>query len=757
MLNPYLAFHSLLPRRSVFMCSALFSRSAFSSLIKRAAFAAFVSLTAIPMSHAQDNTDPHQWLENVESADAIAWARKQNATSERELQSTDTYTQMYPTIKKILDAADRIPAVEKHGDRLYNFWRDAQHPRGVWRRTTEAEYASANPAWETVLDLDALNARDNVNWVWKTAKFLEQGAYRSRPDRCLVLLARGGSDAVVVREFDIVKLAFVDPSAGGFSLPEAKTDVDWRTRDALYVSTDFGPGSMSPSGYPLRIKEWKRGTPLASATMVYEGERSDVGSGITVTDAWGRRTDIFSRVVTRYNIENFIRDGDTLRRIDVPRDAKVSVFQDRLLVHLRSDWMVAGKRQPQGALLAVPLSEVVATGAGSGRSPGAAVAGIRTVDVLFEPSDRVILHDYVRLKDVVLLRLLDNVRTRLVEVEPAPAGRTWSRRDVKLDPLVTWQVAGIEPNHSGNDYFAIGNGYLTPPALYRMRTGADDKTLLKSQPERFSARGLSVRQFEATSKDGTKVPYFLVGRADLPLDGSNPTILYGYGGYEISQRPSYSTTFGVGWLERGGVLAVANLRGGGEFGPKWHQAALREKRQNSFDDFIAVAENLIARKITAPRHLGIMGGSHGGLLVGVAMTQRPDLFNAVISSVPLLDMKRYSKLLAGASWMSEYGDPDTPEDWAIISKYSPYQNVKKGVRYPKTFFSTSTRDDRVHPGHARKMVARMQEQGHTALYYENIEGGHANAADNTQSARIASMQMSFMSQQLGIDQRKNDN
>ena len=729
------------------------------SLTNRAAIAAFAALTVMPMSHAQDNNDPHLWLENVESADALAWARKQNATSERELQSTDTYTQMYPTIKKILDAADRIPAVEKHGDRLYNFWRDAQHPRGIWRRTTEAEYVTANPAWETVLDLDALNAREKVNWVWKSAKFLEHGTDNAKPDRCLVLLARGGSDAVVVREFDVARLAFVDPSAGGFSLPEAKTNVDWRTRDAIYVSTDFGPGSLSSSGYPLLIKEWKRGTPLASATTVFEGERSDVGSGVTVTDAWGRRTEMVSRVVNRYEIEHLIRDGETLRRIHVPRDAKVSVFQDRLLIHLRSDWLVAGKRQPQGALLAVPLSEVTGAGAasvaGAASAIGAPTADIRTVDVLFEPSDRVILHDYLRLKDVVLLRLLDNVRTRLVEV--APTGRTWSRRDVKLDPLVTWHIAGIEPNHSGNDYFAISNGYLTPPALYRLRTGADDKTLVKSQPERFLARGLAVRQFEAISKDGTKVPYFLVGRADLPLDGSNPTILYGYGGYEISQLPNYSTTFGVGWLERGGVLAVANLRGGGELGPKWHQAALREKRQNSFDDFIAVAENLIARKITAPKHLGIMGGSHGGLLVGVAMTQRPELFNAVISSVPLLDMKRYSKMLAGASWMGEYGDPDKPEDWAVISKYSPYQNVKKGVKYPKTFFSTSTRDDRVHPGHARKMVARMQEHGHTALYYENIEGGHANAADNTQSARIASMQMSFMSKQLGIDERENDN
>jgi prolyl oligopeptidase len=378
--------------------------------------------------------------------------------------------------------------------------------------------------------------------------------------------------------------------------------------------------------------------------------------------------------------------------------------------------------------------------------------GARRFDVVFAPTPRVSLSGFVALKDGLVLSLLDNVRGRVVEMRRVGGLRgkpgSWQRREVPTEGFVTVAIAPVAPMHAGNDYFATLSGFLVPPSLYKGTAGSDRRELLKAQPARFDARGLAVQQHEAISRDGTRIPYFVIGRDDLRLDGTNPTLLYGYGGFEISQLPRYSATFGAGWVERGGTWVVANIRGGGEFGPAWHQAALKEKRQNAFDDFIAVAEDLIARKVTAPAHLGIMGGSNGGLLVGVAMTQRPELFKAVVCGAPLLDMKRYSKLLAGASWMGEYGDPDVPAEWSYIGHYSPYQNVRPDVPYPRVLFTTSTRDDRVHPGHARKMAARMLEQGHALLYYENIEGGHAGAADIEQVARISAMEMTFLWREL---------
>lgn len=675
------------------------------------------------MSYAQDPVDTNLWLEDVEGAEAIAWVKKQNALAAAELQSSPEFAAIYPALLKILNASDRIPAVTMHGNRLYNFWQDPAHKRGIWRRTTETEFRKPEPAWETVLDLDALNARENAVWVWKGAVCYEPGAVR-----CLVKLSRGGGDAIVVREFDTATRQFVE---GGFTLPEAKSDVAWHSRDAIYVATDFGAGTMTSSGYPRIVRQWRRGTPLSAATTVFEAQATDIAADVSVSKGWGQRSEIFVRIVALHDTEQFLRRGGRLIKLHVPKDAEIDIFRDRLLISLRSEWAIGGQRYPQGALLATSLTAMLDE---SGHA--------RKFDIVFAPKPRVSLSGFAILKDGLVLSLLDNVRGRVVEMRSVRG--IWQRREVPTEGFVTVSIAPIAPMHAGNDYFATLSGFLVPPSLYQSTAGSDRRELLKAQPERFDARGLAVQQHEAISSDGTRIPYFVIGRNALRLDGTNPTLLYGYGGFEISQVPRYSATFGAAWVERGGTWVVANIRGGGEFGPAWHQAALKEKRQHAFDDFIAVAEDLIARKVTTPAHLGIMGGSNGGLLVGVAMTQRPELFKAVVCGAPLLDMKRYSKLLAGASWMGEYGDPDVPAEWSYLSRYSPYQNVRPDVHYPRVLFTTSTRDDRVHPGHARKMAARMLEQGHRLLYYENIEGGHAGAADIEQVARISAMEMSFL-------------
>lgn len=688
-----------------------------------------IGLAALGAAGAQAQTpaaaapaDPRLWLEDVGGEKPLAWVREQNAVTERELGGA-AQDALRARLQTILDAKERIPYVNKHGDYLYNFWRDAQHVRGIWRRTTLLEYRKEAPNWETVIDLDALARSENENWVWAGASCLEP-----RGDRCLVSLSRGGGDAQVVREFDLKERAFV---AQGFALPEAKSNVAWIDQDTLFVGTDFGKDSMTTSGYPRIVKEWKRGEPLANARTVYEAGATDLSASGSRDLTPGFERDFVSRQIDFYTSELFLREGGKLVKVDKPLDANAYAVRDQMLVELRSDWTVGGRTWPQGSLLAMDFKRFM--------------RGERDFEALFTPSATTSLDGVAVTKNALLLTVLDKVKNRVVELRRVD--RTWQRRDVAAPGIGSLGVSALD--HIASDqYFLTVTDFLNPTTLYLGDVGSDKRERVKAMPAYFDAKPYTVAQYEAKSKDGTMVPYFVVMDRKAKMDGKNPTVLYGYGGFEVSLKPSYSAVAGNAWLSKGGVYVLANIRGGGEFGPRWHQAALKENRQKAYDDFIAVAEDLIKRKVTSPRHLGIMGGSNGGLLVGATLVQRPDLFNAVVSQVPLLDMQRYHKLLAGASWMGEYGDPDDPKQWDYISKYSPYQNVFKDKHYPRVLFTTSTRDDRVHPGHARKMAALMQEQGHDILYWENTEGGHGGAANNEQAARMWALTYTFLLKQL---------
>ncbi|HMD62197.1 MAG TPA: prolyl oligopeptidase family serine peptidase, partial [Opitutaceae bacterium] len=420
-----------------------------------------------------------------------------------------------------------------------------------------------------------------------------------------------------------------------------------------------------------------------------------------------------------------------LVRLDLPADVDFDTFRDQLIVKLRTDWTVGGRTYPSGALIAIPWDKFLGGG--------------RDFAVLFHPGPRVALAEYGATLHHLIVNELDNVRNRLYVLTPQADG-TWSRVPLPAPEFGTISAEAAEPE--SDDYFLSVTDFLTPSSYYLGTVGGTGRALLKQLPSFFSAEGLEVSQHESVSKDGTRVPYFQVGRKGLPSDGSAPTLLYGYGGFEISMTPFYSAGIGASWLERGGVFVLANIRGGGEFGPAWHQGAVKEKRQRAYDDFISVAEDLVKRGVTKPKHLGIMGGSNGGLLVGVMLTERPDLFGAVVCQSPLLDMRRYSHLLAGASWMGEYGDPDVPAEWAYISRYSPYQNTREGVRYPRVLITTSTRDDRVHPGHARKFAAELEAQHHDVLYFEYINGGHSAGANNKERAYTNAMAFTFLLKEL---------
>jgi len=694
-----------------------------------------------PMAMSQDkptaaDDDPHLWLEEVQGDKALAWVRERNAETQKLLGARSDFAPTREKLFAVLNSQDRIPAVSRRGDWFYNLWQDASHKRGLWRRTTLDEYRKASPKWETVLDLDALAAAEKENWVWAGAECLGPD-YR----RCLISLSRGGADAKVVREYDSVAKSFV---AGGFVLPEAKSDVAWVDADTLYVGTDFGPGSMTDSGYPRILKRWKRGTPLAEAKTVFEGRRENIWVGVSVDTTPGFERTLIVRALDFFRQEHYLLQGDALVRLELPDDARVSfmhsagVTGDTLLLELRSDLKAGERLHPKGSLLAAEMA--------------AYLKGERRFQVLFEPTETRSLAGIALTRSHVLVNILDNVTGRLEEWKRDATGR-FARRAVDAPSPGNLGVTGLHDplrrdDPLGEQYLLSYTDFLTPDSLLLGRSGSDRRDTLKSLPASFDSVGMRAEQHFATSRDGTRVPYFVVWPRGAKADGNNPTLLYGYGGFQISLEPWYSRGFGAAWYQRGGVLVVANIRGGGEYGPRWHQAAMKADKQRSYDDFIAVAEDLVRRKISSPRHLGIEGGSNGGLLVGAVMLQRPELFNAVVCQVPLLDMKRFHKLLAGASWVAEYGNPELPEEWAWISRYSPYQNIRRDGKYPTALFTTSTRDDRVHPGHARKMVARLREYGHPVLYYENIEGGHGGAADNEQRATLQALEFTYLWQQL---------
>jgi prolyl oligopeptidase len=678
-------------------------------------------LIAAPLS-AQEKPDPFLWLEEVEGRRAMDWVEAKNAATIAELSRSPVYQPMLERTKQILDARERIAYPSIIGDRLYNFWQDAANPRGLWRRTSWESYLGGSPQWETVLDIDALAKGEGLQWSFAGAECLPP-AYT----RCLMYLSRGGADATQVREFDVNTKVFIP---GGFMLAEAKQSLAWVDENTVLIATNFGAGSMTTSGYARIAKLWRRGTPLSAATTLLEAPATDMGVWAGGSETVDGTINVVSHRRNFYEGHLYVLQNGKLVQLDLPLDSEQYLLGKQLIVYIRSPWEVGGKSYSPASLLAIPLADFIAGG--------------RAFTTVLVPGEKETIQGVSTTAHHLLVGMLDNVRGELRRY--SFSNGNWSHETVPAPPMGSVGVVATSPRH--DRYFFTYSGFTQPNTLY-LADEAGKVTEVKRLPEQFDAKGLEVEQHEAVSKDGTRIPFFIIHREGITHDGTNPTLLYAYGGFEVSQTPSYNAINGAAWLERGGVYVVANIRGGGEFGPAWHRAGLKENRQRIYDDFFAVAQFLIGHGVTNAGRLGIMGGSNGGLLMGVAMTQHPELFGAIVVQVPLLDMRRYNKLLAGASWMAEYGNPDIPEEWAYISRYSPYQNLAENVKYPKVFFTTTTRDDRVHPGHARKMAAKMESMGYPFYYFENTEGGHGAGVTSEQRAKAYALTYAYLWQQLG--------
>ena len=679
-----------------------------------------------------EEDDPYLWLEDVTGERALDWVRARNTETTGSFASGPEFERLRDELRAVLDSDDKVPYVTRTGEYLYNFWQDESNPRGLWRRTTLAEYRRSTPAWDVLLDIDELARDEDENWVWGGASVLRPG-YRL----ALVSLSRGGSDAGVVREFDIDERRFVKD---GFTLPEAKSDLNWIDENRVYVGTDFGEGTLTDSGYPRVVKEWHRGTPLEQAVTVFEAEVDDVVVYLTHDSAPGFERGFVHRFVDRYRTHLHLRTAQgELVRIDVPEDSLASVHHEWLLVRPRSPWQPGDTEYVAGSLIAIDFE--------------AFLAGRRDFTTLFTPDEHTALEAFAWTRNHLLLNVLRDVTSELRVLTPAAEGEWASAPLPGAQPMAAVAILDTSPEED-DEYLLDVSGFTTPPTLSRGVVGGE-ADMLKQARSFFDSEGVTVDQFFATSDDGTQVPYFVVRPGKAQGDAGSGgdagslggrTLLTGYGGFELSRTPAYNAVVGCAWLARGGTFVLANIRGGGEYGPDWHAQGVKSGRHRVYEDFAAVAADLTRRGISTPRSLAIQGGSNGGLLMGVMLTRYPELFGAIASQVPLLDMKRYHKLLAGASWMAEYGDPDDPGEWAFISQYSPYHNLRaEPGGYPPVLFATSTRDDRVHPGHARKMAARMLELGHPAVhYYENIEGGHGGASNNEQSAFKWALVLDFL-------------
>lgn len=667
--------------------------------------------------------DRYQWLEEVDGKKALEFVEARNKATLDILTQEKDYQFFYKKSLEIYNSPEKIVYPSIRGKWVYNFWQDDKHERGIWRRCLLSDYKKNQLNWETLLDMDKMSEEDSIKWVYKGAS----GLYPLY-NRFLVQLSKGGGDAVVIREFDADKKQFIE---NGFRMDEAKGDAGYIDENTILISTDFGEGTMTTSGYPRQVKRWKRGTPISEAKLMYEADARDIGAWPWIVQDDNKFYSFVYRGTGTFTAKKIVLQGNETITLDVPDDCTVSgILRNQLLVQLKSDWTTAGATYKSGALLSMNFSELL--------------KGNKVIQKIAEPDDFSSISGIMTTKNKLLVNMLTNVTNQLF-VYSFENGK-WTDQKVSAPGFGT--IYFITADDFSDEYFFQFANFITPTTLYSANAGTNTLKPYKSLPAFFDGSKFEVKQFKAKSKDGTLVPYFMVASKDIKPDEKNPTVIYAYGGFEVSSQPFYASTFGVSWLEKGGVFVLANIRGGGEFGPKWHQAGLKEKRQNVFDDLYAVSEDLISKKITSPAHLGVMGGSNGGLLVGVAFTQRPELYNAVVCEVPLLDMQRYNKLLAGASWMGEYGNPDIPEEWEYIKKYSPYHNLKTGVKYPEVFFTTSTRDDRVHPGHARKMVAKMNDEGYKTYYYENMEGGHAGSSTNEQTAKSNALIFSYLLMKL---------
>jgi prolyl oligopeptidase len=694
---------------------------------KIAFIAALALLAARATLGAEPVDDPYHWLADIRSERALQWVGDQNEVALKTLKGDPAYQKDYAAVLAMLDADDRIPAGTLHGGTVFNFWQDKAHARGLWRRTDIASYAGAAPHWETLLDVDKLAADEGKNWVFKG------GHCAPDLERCLIALSPEGGDTVVLREFDPATKHF---TTDGFALGEAKAEAVYLDKDTILFSTDFGPGTLTHSGYPRIVKLWRRGEALVAARTVYEGKPEDVVVSPAAYQGPNGTVTLVSRSLDFFNTEYFVVNASGAQpatvRLPLPASANVAgVTAGTLIATLRKDWTPPGQASiKQGALIAFPLKEFLS----SGKAPH--------ISVLYAPGPRASVEDVSAGRDAVYASIFENVTGSIHAFRADAHG--WS--DTRLDLPEGGSTGIASTNDFGPEAYVTYQGFLTPTTLYAVKEA--HAAALKSAPARFDSAPYGTAQYEAVSKDGTKIPYFVVRAKEAT--GPSPMLLYGYGGFQISQTPFYWGSAGALWLAKGGAYAVANIRGGGEFGPAWHEAAVKTNRQKSFDDFIAVAEDMVKRGFTTTRQLGIMGGSNGGLLVGAVAVERPDLFGAVVCEVPLLDMLHYKDYGAGASWEAEYGDPANPAERAAILKYSPYQNVKADVNYPPIFFITATSDDRVTPVHARMMAARMEAQGHDVLFYENTEGGHAAAANHAQQAEMNALAYVYLARRLGL-------
>ena len=671
--------------------------------------------------------EDHIYLEEVLGDKALGEVKAWNKRSLDRLMADPRFTAMEAEALAILQSKDKIPYVSYRGGEVHNFWQDETHVRGIWRKSTLESYLSGDTKWETVLDFDKLAKDEDKNWVYKGNSCLG-------PDYelCIVNLSDGGKDAVVRREFNTKTKSFVE---GGFVSEESKGTMSWLDKDHVVIGVDFGDGTMTDSGYPMIAKLWKRGTALSEAVEIGRGEQEDVGywAGSFELDD-GSREIMNARSMTFYTSRyDWVpqKDGQLQDPIALPIPEKVNMygaFKDQVLLQLNEDW----RGFKTGDLVSFDIHDFMKDGK------------IDAVALVYSPDEKSSLNGVGGTKSKLLLSISRDVTSAAYAFDFKDGQWTSTQLDFPKNGTVSVGAT----NDKEDVAFISSESFLTPDTLWTYNTATGEKAKAKSLPSWFDASSMVSEQFFATSTDGTKVPYFVVRNKDTKMDGTNPTLLYGYGGFEISLNPSYSATRGKLWLERGGIYVLANIRGGGEYGPKWHQAGLKTERQRIYNDFISVAEDLIAKDITSPKHLGIEGGSNGGLLMGVMFTQRPDLFNAVVCAVPLLDMLRYHKLLAGASWMGEYGDPDDAAEGKFLRSISPYHNVDPDADYPEVFFITSTKDDRVHPAHARKVAKRMEDQGHDFLYYENIDGGHSAAANLKETAKRLALQHTYLMQKL---------
>ncbi len=719
-----------------FTLRSLVSVSVFSALLitqrsmlpaqAQSVYAAQTTVAKAPPT-TPDGSDPYLWLENKDGAQAMAWVKEQNAKTLPVLEGDSHYQALYANALQIAQSKSRIPYPRTIGGHVYNFWQDDTHVRGIWRRTTPASYASASPQWTTVLDLDAVSAAENANWVW-------HGAQCDWPTqtRCLISLSNGGEDADTVREFDLTTDAFVKD---GFDLPRGKQNVAWENAGTILVAREWTPGDLTASGYPYIVKRLRRGQPLASAVEVFRGQKSDVAvSPLNFNDGSGHQVTIIDRGVTFFTSQDYIVTASGVKQLATP--AKISLqgmVDDQIILSLNQDWDVTGKHFTQGSLIAIDASAAAADPAHL--SP----------TLIYAPGPRESVESVSATRSRLLVTIYQNVRGRGFVFTRSPKG-VWSSK--RLDLPDNASVNLIDTDQRTNRGYLSVASFLEPTTLWSVNTASGAVERVKAVPALFDASNDVVEQHEATSSDGTKIPYFIVHPKNMRLDGANPTVLYAYGGFQISMTPYYSGILGKLWLERGGTFVLANIRGGGEFGPAWHDAALKTHRQVAYDDFYAVAQDLIARKITSPRHLGIQGGSNGGLLMGVEFTEHPQEWNAVDIQVPLLDMLRFEKIQAGASWVGEYGSVSVPAEKAFWEAHSPYNNLKEGVAYPEPFIWTTTKDDRVGPQHARKFAAKLAAMDVPYLFYEVTEGGHGSGANLKESAHTSALEWTYFTMKL---------